>query len=207
MMMILSVLCAGMLVEAHYVKYIQHNSIKWVHHSSVTTNPKSNSRWNAEYRYAVVALSPDPTVAAGKSVSGYATITQFNVGEPSIVTLDIKGLEPNSIHGLHFHEFGAIWPNCTSAGAHWNPSKVTHGDPSTPTRHHGDLGNFKVNENGAGLFSSENNLLTLYGENSVIGRSLVVHEKIDDLGKGGDNGSITVGNSGARLACGVVGRS
>ncbi len=45
----------------------------------------------------------------------------------------------------------------------------------------------------------------IYGENSVIGRSFVVHADVDDLGDGGHELSPTTGNAGARLACGVIG--
>ena len=45
----------------------------------------------------------------------------------------------------------------------------------------------------------------IYGENSVIGRSFVVHADVDDLGDGGHELSPTTGNAGARLACGTIG--
>ena len=48
-------------------------------------------------------------------------------------------------------------------------------------------------------------MVTLYGENSVLGRSIVVHRQEDDLGQGGDEESLKTGNAGARLACGVIG--
>lgn len=50
-------------------------------------------------------------------------------------------------------------------------------------------------------------MISLYGEQSVLGRSVVVHAGEDDLGKTEHPDSKTTGNSGARLACGVIGLS
>jgi Cu-Zn family superoxide dismutase len=47
----------------------------------------------------------------------------------------------------------------------------------------------------------------LYGEHNVIGRAFVVHRDEDDLGLGGHELSLTTGNAGPRLACGVIGLS
>ncbi|XP_035841344.1 superoxide dismutase [Cu-Zn], chloroplastic isoform X2 [Helianthus annuus] len=49
------------------------------------------------------------------------------------------------------------------------------------------------------------NQIPLTGPNAVVGRALVVHELADDLGKGGHELSLSTGNAGGRLACGVVG--
>ena len=50
-------------------------------------------------------------------------------------------------------------------------------------------------------------LVSLFGEDTVFGRSFVVHANVDDLGKGGHELSSTTGNAGGRLACGVIGIS
>ena len=48
-------------------------------------------------------------------------------------------------------------------------------------------------------------LVKLSGRYSVIGRSLIVHQDKDDLGKGGHNDSLTTGHAGKRIACGIIG--
>ncbi|KHJ78758.1 copper/zinc superoxide dismutase [Oesophagostomum dentatum] len=77
-------------------------------------------------------------------------------------------------------------------------------------RHVGDLGNIVANRRGVAYTTLFTRRVTLFGANSVIGRSFVVHANEDDLGKGqGDQRpeSLRTGNAGARLACGVIGRT
>lgn len=45
---------------------------------------------------------------------------------------------------------------------------------------------------------------TLNGDYTVIGRTVVVHEKRDDLGLGKESDSKTTGHAGGRLACGII---
>ncbi|XP_042504493.1 superoxide dismutase [Cu-Zn], chloroplastic-like [Macadamia integrifolia] len=63
---------------------------------------------------------------------------------------------------------------------------------------------FHVNA-GVGEAPFVDDQIPLSGSNAVVGRAFVVHELEDDLGKGGHEHSLTTGNAGARLACGVVG--
>jgi Cu-Zn family superoxide dismutase len=117
----------------------------------------------------------------------------------------VFGLNPNQLHGLHIHEYGDLTEDCTSCCAHYNPYNKVHGGMETNDRHVGDLGNIMANEKGVAEFSMDNNLVELTGPFSVIGRSIVVHEDEDDLGKGGYADSLTTGHSGKRIGCGVIG--
>ncbi|OWA53503.1 Superoxide dismutase (Cu-Zn) [Hypsibius exemplaris] len=147
---------------------------------------------------AIAVLSGD------SPVKGVIHFEQAAPGAPVKVTGELKGLAPGE-HGFHVHEFGDLTNGCTSAGAHLNPHKKTHGGPSDAERHVGDLGNITVDASGNANISIEDKLISLEGVGSVLGRALVVHEKKDDLGRGGDDESKKTGNAGPRLACGVIG--
>jgi Cu-Zn family superoxide dismutase len=72
-------------------------------------------------------------------------------------------------------------------------------------RHVGDLGNVQTDVNGIATVNIKDKHIALQGEHSILGRCLVVHEKADDLGRGGDDESKKTGNAGKRLACGIIG--
>ncbi|KAK2160390.1 hypothetical protein LSH36_134g02011 [Paralvinella palmiformis] len=131
---------------------------------------------------------------------------QFCVNQGNIVTLtgEITGLEPGK-HGFHVHEFGDNTNGCTSAGGHFNPYGKEHGAPDDENRHAGDLGNVIAGDDGKAVINITDSLVKLTGPNSVIGRTLVVHVGVDDLGRGGDEESKKTGNAGGRHACGVIG--
>ena len=122
-------------------------------------------------------------------------------GKPTIIRGLIKGLEPGE-HGFHIHEFGDLSDGCASAGGHYNPDGVDHGD--IDNGHVGDLGNITANEKGEARFKIVARRVDLSGDRSVVGRAVVVHADRDDLGKGGDEESLKTGNAGDRLGCGVI---
>lgn len=82
--------------------------------------------------------------------------------------------------------------------------KYNHGGQTDKIRHEGDLGNIQANADGVSSMTITDNYLTLSGPRSIIGRGLVIHNNRDDLGKGGGD-SLTTGNSGSRIVCGVIG--
>jgi Cu-Zn family superoxide dismutase len=91
-----------------------------------------------------------------------------------------------SYHGVHIHEYGDLTEGCKSAGPHYNPDQKSHGGPRDFNRHVGDLGNLRTDYRGAAEMCILDSATTLYGERSIIGRSVVVHKNKDDLGRGGD---------------------
>jgi Cu-Zn family superoxide dismutase len=112
----------------------------------------------------------------------------------------LSGLAPNSEHGFHVHEKGdCSAPDATSAGPHFNPGGAQHGRPGSGAHHAGDLQNLRANAQGIVDEEVRFDGLTLSaGTNSIAGRALVVHRDPDDYA------SQPAGNSGPRIACGVI---
>ena len=154
-----------------------------------------------ETTYAVCIMNPD----GDSGVKGVVKLVQPKGGKVKI-SAEITGLTPG-LHGFHIHVFGNLIEGCKTAGPHYNPFKLTHGGPTSETRHVGDLGNVTAGDDGVAKYELEDHLIQLTGETSVIGRSFVCHAGIDDLGVGGHELSSTTGNAGGRLACGVIGIS
>jgi len=143
-------------------------------------------------------------VLNGEQGNGSVTLTQSTSGGPVVIEGQLNNLKPGK-HGFHIHEFGDHTSGCTSTGGHFNPEKKEHGGPCDSVRHYGDLGNVVVDDTGSCTVNIVDNLVSLTGVNSVIGRAFVVHADEDDLGKGGFEDSKKTGHAGARLACGVIG--
>jgi Cu-Zn family superoxide dismutase len=149
----------------------------------------------------------DTAIAALASKSGTATqgtVTFTQRGDKVLVKADVTGLPPNTEHGFHVHDKGdCSAPDAMSAGGHFNPSGQQHGSMSAPGHHHaGDMDNLKADASGRAQASFELTEVTVApGPNSVVGRAVVVHKDPDDYK------TQPTGNSGGRIACGVIARS
>ncbi|KAH6585518.1 hypothetical protein BASA50_001127 [Batrachochytrium salamandrivorans] len=157
-------------------------------------------------RSATVNILPDPDNASLVRIQGTVTFTQASEDASLVVKANVTGV-PAGKHGWHVHQSGNTFPNCGSAGPHWNPFGVNHGAPDAKVRHEGDFGNFLAAEDGSFVATYTDARATLFGTNSIIGRALVLHGGVDDLGITDNPLSITTGNAGSRLACGVIGIS
>jgi Cu-Zn family superoxide dismutase len=141
-------------------------------------------------------------------VSGQVRFHQCCKSANTIVTIDLQNLPPNTKRAIHIHEFGDISQGCMSAGPHYNPHDQKHGNISIDgkNRHVGDLVNNIVSDKrGNAYVQYEDDLIQLSGPYSVVGRSIVIHVGVDDLGLGGDAESLKTGNAGGRMACAVIG--
>ncbi|XP_043251152.1 superoxide dismutase [Cu-Zn], chloroplastic-like isoform X2 [Colletes gigas] len=150
----------------------------------------------------VVVLRPHDV--SKRNVTGELTITQNESNGPVHIIGNVYGLT-EGLHGFHVHEKGDLRQGCTSAAAHFNPKKVSHGAPDSPIRHVGDLGNIQANANGVAVVDITDNVISLSGPNSILGRAIVVHADEDDLGQTQHPLSMTTGNAGDRWACGIIG--
>ena len=166
----------------------------------------------------------DPKVS---KVSGTIKIHQCNEYSPSSFKLNLKGLKPNTEHAIHVHKLGNISGGCMSAGGHYNPFNKTHGSYKyNMPRHSGDLiNNIKADKNGKINLTFKDNLANLIGFPNILGRTIVIHEKKDDLGLGGldykikgrniedvritnrkiHKESLKTGNAGGRMSCAIIG--
>lgn len=119
----------------------------------------------------------------------------------------VENLKPGK-HGFHIHTFGDLEStDCMKCGGHWNPHNKQHGGRNDEESHAGDLGNITANEKKIANFRFTTSKITLFGdvEDSIVGRSIVIHKDEDDNGKGGHDDSLITGHAGARLDCAVLG--
>ena len=134
---------------------------------------------------------------SGSKVSG--TVSFQAVGQKGRVEASVAGLTPGE-HGFHVHEVGdCSAADATSAKGHFNPAAKPHGHHGGAERHAGDMPNLVADSSGKATFSAELDTLSLTeGPAGILKRSVVIHADPDDYK------SQPAGNSGKRVACGVI---
>ncbi len=165
--------------------------------------------------YAVVAALPAraQTTANGASAEikdsqgqtvGNATFTTLGPGEVRLqVQLRSFSSAAAGEHGIHIHAVGVCEPpDFKSAGGHFNPTGQQHGLQNPAGPHAGDLPNLQLAADGSASYEMTTDRITLgAGERSAFdadGSALVIHAGPDDMV------SDPAGNSGDRIACGVI---
>jgi Cu-Zn family superoxide dismutase len=134
--------------------------------------------------------------ADGKAV-GEATLEQKGAGVQ--ITATLSGLPPGT-RAFHVHEVGKCEPPFESAGGHFNPTNKQHGKNNPRGPHAGDLPNLQVDPDGRAKVVTTIPDASLGSLLDADGSALVVHEGPDD------ERSDPAGNSGKRIACGVIRR-
>jgi len=121
-------------------------------------------------------------------------------GNDVLINGKFSGLKPNSEQGIHVHEKGdCSAPDATSAGGHFNPETKMHGVPDSGMNHAGDMPNIKSDANGNAVYTAKlHGFAVNTGPNGIVGRAVVVHKDPDDYK------TQPAGNSGPRIACGVI---
>ncbi len=148
---------------------------------------------------SVAKTSVELKDAQGKSVG---TVILWKKGAGVGLRLNLHDLPPGE-HGIHFHGVAKCdGPDFKSAGPHFNPESKKHGFDNPDGHHAGDMKNFIVGADGRAKMELSDNEVTLTeGTNSLFsngGTAIVVHAKADDYK------TDPSGNSGDRIACGVI---
>ena len=159
---------------------------------SASPEVKVTESYFSRTKSAVATLTPSAT-------SGVTGIVVFSGGGTSVdVHVTASGLMPGSIHGFHVHDVG----NCASAdflsaGDHFNPTHKPHGPQDHP-HHAGDMPSLLADPSGKidVRFTLEG--VTLGGVDGFVGHAVVLHASADNFD------AQPSGNSGARIACGVI---
>ena len=141
-----------------------------------------------------------PIKTATGADAGTASFRESRSGANLNITVALKGLPPGD-HAIHIHVNPVCEAPFTSAGGHLNPDSKQHGMENPMGHHAGDMPqNITIAADGTGTATYRVDYLTLTpgAPNSVLGHSIMVHEKADDMK------TDPTGNAGSRIACGVI---
>lgn len=164
---------------------------------------------------ALLLLAVSATVAAAQSTPATATAELRDAAGATVGTATLRSAAsgisvqgtfrglPAGVHGIHLHALGQCdAPDFMTAGGHFNPAGRAHGLRNPGGAHVGDLPNLSVATNGTATYSGTSRGGTLAGGAEGLldadGAALVIHAMADD------EMTDPTGNSGGRIACGVV---
>lgn len=104
-------------------------------------------------------------------------------GRASTIQGTIRSLPPGD-HGLHICVYGASGEGLDQLGGVYNPhSRSTYGPPEVEESLVGTLRNITAGRDRVANFTIKSSKVTLWGPSSVLGRSVVIRERVDDFGK------------------------
>jgi len=146
-------------------------------------------------QHAMANIGP----ASASLVSGRLAITAIDGGVR--IEGNLGGLAPGGTHAIHVHERGdCSAADASSAGGHFNPGGMPHGQAGAGPHHLGDMDNLRAGNDGVAHVDIRLMGVTLGSgaANDILGRAIVVHASPDDYH------SQPSGNAGARVGCGVI---
>ena len=158
-----------------------------------------------------LTMGSDTALAQGSGATAQIEDAQGNVVGTAgftegagglVVSVEARGLAPGE-HGIHLHETGACDPPAfESAGGHINPAEAQHGLSNPQGPHAGDLPGISGADDGTAVYEATTDRVTLSGGDASLldadGSAIVIHADADD------QATDPTGNSGDRVACGVV---
>ncbi len=164
--------------------------------------PQKNTH-EQEPEQTIEVKKPEALAEIGEANdSGISGTAKFVQRDGHVVfTLEVSPIAPGK-HAVHIHENGdCSASDATSAGGHWNPSGVAHGQRGVTTEYHaGDIDNMDVGPDSVGYMERKIEGWTIGdgAEFNVVGKAVIIHNGADDFT------SQPSGAAGPRVACGVI---
>jgi Cu-Zn family superoxide dismutase len=170
--------------------------------AGAATDRSAQTQARPPYRRASAILRG----ASGAPV-GRIWMSQRRRGSAVAIVVRVHGLTPG-FHGFHIHTVGRCdAPGFITAGGHFNPTRTSH------PRHAGDLPSLLVNANGTGQLTTTTDRFAIGNLTDADGSAVIVHSGPDNFANipprygTPDQETLNTGDSGTRVACGVVRRT
>lgn len=146
------------------------------------------------------SITTDMISTSGSNLKGAITFSSTEKGTIDLM-VELSGVTPGQ-HAVHIHEKGDCSAlDGTSAGGHWNPLNVSHGNRFADEEFHkGDIGNITIGNDSTGTLSMEIEGWTIGGDSTsnILNKAVIVHAGPDDFT------SQPSGAAGPRIGCGAI---